>query len=147
PLPELQLRGFNYEDEVFDPVDVEVHDPAPGPDLTLTVIGVLTDSAPLEMAGLTTSQRALAPLGDAAAPTTFWFSLAEGTDAEAVATSLESAFLDDGREAQTLQDRLDEAVGASWTVNRLIQGFIGLGLIVGVVALGVVSARAVVERR
>ena len=147
PLPELQLQGFNYEDEVFDPVDVEVHDPATGTDLTLTVIGVLTDSAPLEMAGLTTSQRALAPLGDAAAPTTFWFSLAEGTDAGAVATSLESAFLDDGLEAQTLQDRLDEAVGASWTVNRLIQGFIGLGLIVGVVALGVVSARAVVERR
>src|SRR4029453_6255641 len=35
----------------------------------------------------------------------------------------------------------------SWTINRLIQGFIGLGLVVGVVALGVVSARAVVERR
>ena len=50
-------------------------------------------------------------------------------------------------EAQTLQDRLDEAVAASWTVNRLIQGFIGLGLVVGVVALGVVSARSVVERR
>jgi putative ABC transport system permease protein len=64
-----------------------------------------------------------------------------------VATALESAFLDRGVEAQTLQDRLDEAVGSSWTMNRLIQGFIGLGLVVGVVALGVVSARAVVERR
>jgi putative ABC transport system permease protein len=60
---------------------------------------------------------------------------------------VESAFLDDGLEAQTLRDRLDEAIAASWTVNRLIQGFIGLGLVVGVVALGVVSARAVVERR
>jgi putative ABC transport system permease protein len=147
PLPALQLQGFSYEDEVFDPVDVEVHDPATGTDLTLTVIGVLTDSAPLEMAGLTASQAALAPLGDAAAPTTFWFSLADGTDADAVATGLESAFLDVGLEAQTIQDRLDEAVGASWTVNRLIQGFSGLGLVVGVVALGVVSARAVVERR
>jgi putative ABC transport system permease protein len=64
-----------------------------------------------------------------------------------MAAALESAFLDEGLEAQTLRDRLDEAVAASWTVNRLIQGFIGLGLVVGVVALGVVSARAVVERR
>ena len=33
------------------------------------------------------------------------------------------------------------------TFNRLIQGFMGLGLLVGVAALGVISARAVVERR
>jgi putative ABC transport system permease protein len=38
-------------------------------------------------------------------------------------------------------------MGASVTFNRLIQGFMGLGLVVGVAALGVISARAVVERR
>jgi hypothetical protein len=100
-----------------------------------------------EMAGITTSQRSLTTLGDRARPTTFWFALSDDADPESVATALESAFLDDGLEAQTLQDRLDQAVASSWTVNRLIQGFIGLGLVVGVVALGVVSARAVVERR
>jgi putative ABC transport system permease protein len=146
-LPEFRLHGFFVEDKTFDPIPVRVHDPATGTDLDLTVIGVLEDSAPLEMAGITTSQRTLAPLGPEAAPSTFWFRLADGADAEAVAAGLESAFLDDGLEAQTLQDRLDEAVASSWTINRLIQGFIGLGLIVGVVALGVVSARAVVERR
>jgi putative ABC transport system permease protein len=38
-------------------------------------------------------------------------------------------------------------MAANRTINRLIQGFMGLGLIVGVAALGVISARAVVERR
>jgi putative ABC transport system permease protein len=38
-------------------------------------------------------------------------------------------------------------VAANMTFNRLIQGFLGLGLLVGVAALGVISARAVVERR
>jgi ABC-type antimicrobial peptide transport system permease subunit len=38
-------------------------------------------------------------------------------------------------------------MAADRTINRLIQGFMGLGLIVGVAALGVISARAVVERR
>jgi putative ABC transport system permease protein len=146
-LPEFRLHGFFVEDRTFDPIPVRVHDPATGTDLDLSVIGVLEDSAPLEMAGITTSQRTLAPFGAEAAPSTFWFRLSDGADAEAVAAGLESAFLDDGLEAQTLQDRLDEAVASSWTINRLIQGFIGLGLIVGVVALGVVSARAVVERR
>jgi putative ABC transport system permease protein len=42
---------------------------------------------------------------------------------------------------------LEDAISVSWTFNRLIQGFMGLGLIVGIAALGVISARAVVERR
>jgi len=146
-LPDFRLHGFFFEDRTFDPVPVEVHDPVTGRDLRLTVIGVLDDTAPPEMAGITTSQATLAGFGERAAPSTFWFRLAPGADPDAVAARLESAFLDNGLEAQSLEDRLDEAVAASWTINRLIQGFIGLGLVVGVVALGVVSARAVVERR
>src|SRR5205085_10377479 len=42
---------------------------------------------------------------------------------------------------------LADAVAASLTFDRLIMGFMGLGLIVGVAALGVITARAVVERR
>ncbi|HEX6239203.1 MAG TPA: FtsX-like permease family protein [Acidimicrobiales bacterium] len=145
--PDLQLQGFYIEDVTFDPVDVEIRDPATGTTLTLTVIGVLDDTAPFEMAGVTASQETLAPLGDRASATTHWIDLAEGTDPEATATALESALFDHGLEARSLRDRLEEAVSDSWTINRLIQGFLGLGLVVGVVALGVVSARAVVERR
>jgi len=38
-------------------------------------------------------------------------------------------------------------VAGSLTFDRLVMGFMGLGLIVGVAALGVISARSVVERR
>jgi hypothetical protein len=38
-------------------------------------------------------------------------------------------------------------LGSQKTFNYIIEGFMGLGLIVGVAALGVISARAVVERR
>jgi putative ABC transport system permease protein len=145
--PDLTIEGFYVEDGAFEPVELEAHDPVTGTDLTVTVIGVLDDSVPWEMAGVTVSQDALRPFGDLAMPTTFWVRLADGVDADAAAASLESGFLDYGVEARSLQDSLDEAVGVSWTFNRLIQGFMGLGLVVGVVALGVISARAVVERR
>ena len=50
-------------------------------------------------------------------------------------------------QADSLQKLLADAVSASLTFDRLIEGFMALGLIVGVAALGVVSARSVVERR
>ncbi len=50
-------------------------------------------------------------------------------------------------EAVLVSDELDDLVAVNRTFNYLIQGFIGLGLVVGVAALGVVSARTVVERR
>jgi len=146
-LPDFQLSGFYVEDGVFDPVEVEAVHPQTGEALTLTVIGVLEDMVPWELAGISTSASTLEPLGAAALPGTHYFRLAAGADVDATAGALESAFFTTGMEAETMADRLDEAVGASLTFQRLVLGFMGLGLVVGVAALGVVSARAVVERR
>jgi putative ABC transport system permease protein len=49
--------------------------------------------------------------------------------------------------AESIEHVMRDAVRSSLTFNRLIEGFMALGLIVGVAALGVISARAVVERR
>lgn len=146
-LPDFQLTGFYVEDGVFDPVPVVVDDPVTGRSFTVTVVGVLNDNAPLAMAGITLSQRALAPFGERAVPTVHHLAVADGVRPEAVAADVEGALLARGAEAETYQELLDDAVGASNTFIRIIQGFMGLGLVVGVAALGVVSARAVVERR
>ncbi len=146
--PDFQLKGFYLEDQVFDPVPIEVRDPQTGKTLRLKVIGVLSDQTPLAMAGITTSQETLrTAFGGRVRPTVFYFDLAPGVDARAEARKIESAFLANGVEADSLDQLLEDAVAASWTFNRLIQGFMGLGLVVGVAALGVISARAVVERR
>jgi putative ABC transport system permease protein len=112
------------------------------------VIGVLKDASSQAVTGVMTSQRTLrAAVGDRAEPTTFWFKLAPGVDPDTTAKALESGFLGNGMDAETLQETLDDVVGASKTFNWLIEAFMGLGLVVGVAALGVISARAVVERR
>jgi putative ABC transport system permease protein len=112
------------------------------------VIGILKDTAPLEMAGISSSQatyrHAFPGRFD---PTIHYFALAPGVDAETTATKLESAFLANGMQAESIQKVVDDALAANRTINRLIQGFMMLGLVVGVAALGVISARAVVERR
>jgi putative ABC transport system permease protein len=144
----FQLRGFYLEDKSFTPVPVDVRDPQTGRHVRLTVIGVLSDTAPLEMAGISTSQRTLAgTFGDRVKPTVYLFSLRPGVDADATAHDLESAFLANGMQADSLSSLLADAVAGSLTFDRLIMGFMGLGLIVGVTALGVITARSVVERR
>jgi putative ABC transport system permease protein len=99
------------------------------------------------MAGISTSQQTLAPLGAKAQPTVWYFKLAKGIDASAEAKRLESAFLASGMQAKALSQMLHDTVRASLTFQWLMLGFLGLGLIIGVPALGVISARAVVERR
>ena len=145
---DFALSGFYFEDGVFDPIPVEVRDPQTGARLRLTVIGALKDTAPAEMVGLSTSQDTVAAaFPSRVEPTIHYFGLAPGVDPDQAAASLESAFLENGLEAESIQQVVDDAVAANRTFNRLLLGFIGLGLVVGVAALGVISARAVVERR
>jgi putative ABC transport system permease protein len=147
-LPDFKLTGFVVEDGVFDPIPVVTRDPQTGKTLKLTVIGVLEDSAPQAMYGLSTSQQTLAAaFGDRVTPTAYYFALPPAVDARATAPKLEAAFVANGLEADAVEQLVDDALGVQLTFNRLIQGFMGLGLIVGIAALGVISARAVVERR
>ena len=147
PTP-FRLRGFYVEDKRFDPVSIAVRDPQTGKTTRLTVIGVLKDTAPIQLGGLWTSRRtARAAFGPRAEPTLHYFKLAPGVDAGATATRLERAFLANGMQADSVAKLLRDAIGANYTLNWLLLGFMGLGLVVGVAALGVISARSVVERR
>ena len=145
--PEFKVTGFYLEDGKFDPVKLRIRDPQTGRARTLTVIGVLKDSAPFSMQGISTSQASLTTFGGRAQPTVHLFKLAPGVDAESAAKRLEAGFIENGMEADSIQKLLDDAVGASRTFNLIIQGFMGLGLVIGVAALGVIAARSVVERR
>ena len=50
--PDFEVTGFLYEDRTFEPFQVTITDPQTGNSRDVTVIGVLEDTAPLEMAGL-----------------------------------------------------------------------------------------------
>ena len=144
------LEDVYYEDEGMPPVNIEVRERRTGAVIQLTVIGVLDRIHETfdEFRGLLVSKAAL----DEAIPfpvpiSTYQFKVAEGVDMDRVAKELEFSFLEHGMEAEVLEDLFREGLAAFRAFINIFIGFMGLGLVVGVASLGVVSTRAVVERR
>ena len=68
-------------------------------------------------------------------------------DPKDVIPLLETIFLYNGLDAVSTQELIDNSQSQNNAFTQLFQGFMGLGLVVGVAAIGVLSIRAVVERR
>jgi putative ABC transport system permease protein len=150
---EFRLEDVWLEDEGLDgPIQVQVMVPGlkttDGEPLVadLTVIAVL-DAVSFNY-GVYTSQQTIDQASPVPIPTTtYLFKLSEGVDAGQMADDLESAFTVNGMQATSIKDLLRKISQVSFTINTLLQGFMSLGLVIGIAALGVISTRAVVERR
>ena len=141
------LEDVYYQDEEMSPVIIEVREPLSGVTTQLTVVGVLDRIHEGGWAIYTAKASLEAVVPFAIPTTTYRFKVADGVDQTQVAHSLEAAFLENGMETAVLEERMRQEEAAGQAFFRLFLGFMGLGLLVGVAALGVVSTRAVVERR
>ena len=136
-----------YKDEKMSAVDVEVREPRTGAVVQLKVIGVL-DRVHESSGSMIVSKSVLDDAIPFPVPTTHYrFKVADGVDAKEVARSMEASFLEHGVNTEVLEEELEKEAAGAKTFFRLFIGFMALGLLVGVAALGVVSTRAVVERR
>ena len=136
-----------YKDEKMSAVDVEVRERRTGAVVQLKVIGVL-DRILENSQTMIVSKSILDDAIPFPVPITHYrFRVAEGVDAKGVARSMEASFLEHGMDTDVLEEKLEKEAAAAKTFFRLFIGFMALGLLVGVAALGVVSTRAVVERR
>jgi putative ABC transport system permease protein len=146
--PPVKLTGFYADDESLpDDLYLQVKDPDTGKAKNLRVIGVLEDSA--SFAGqIVTSRRTLDALAGRTLPTqTYYFDLGSGVNAEATANALENDFARSGLQTQVTAEMIRDSDATRRIVFLLLRGFMGLGLVVGICALGVIAARSVVERR
>lgn len=130
-------------DNVFDAVTIEIAG-RDGVAREFSVIGVL-GSAP-SFYGAMMSAEAAAGLGYDVT-NRYFLQLAEGQDARATANAIESSFSRSGLQTSLPKEQLAESRASINSIFYLLQGFMGLGLLIGVAALGVVTIRAVVERR
>ena len=74
---------------------------------------------------------------------------ADATDEAAIqaARDIESTLLELGVQADSIDKLIDNQASTSRSFQFLFEGFMALGLIVGIAALGVIAFRTVVERR
>jgi putative ABC transport system permease protein len=80
-------------------------------------------------------------------PNAYVFRVAPGQGVHAVALALGKTFLSNGLDVKEAQHEFDVSQSLNIGLNNLLMGFMGLGLIVGIAALGVIAFRSVVERR
>ena len=143
------VEGLYVENDVMEPVQVTIQHLKSNTTFELTIVGVLdefTSQAGLLPGGLFTSSNTLAAvLPGQIDATQFFFTTVPGSvDAD---EQIEAAFFEHGLQTIDLQEMLADFQAQQRSFFDLVLGFMTLGLVVGIAALGVISARAVVERR
>jgi putative ABC transport system permease protein len=114
----------------------------------IQVIGVLSDVSTVSFNSVHLNSRALAALtGRDVRPDNFYINMTEGSDVREVAREVERAFLSSALEATVIADSFAQSQTLTRGILQLFQGFLALGLLVGIAAMGVISSRMVVERR
>jgi putative ABC transport system permease protein len=140
PALDFKLEGFFIEDKPLPEVYIQAQDPRTGKEQRLRVIGVLEQQAFYTGSGVLTSQEMVnSLLSLPVPPQSYMF--------ETTAKALEKQFLEHGMQAVALEEEIGDITSINVMINNLLQGFMGLGLVVGIAALGVIAARSVVERR
>jgi putative ABC transport system permease protein len=146
--PAIKLSGFYGDDPTLpDDINIQVEDPQSGQTRSLRVIGVLEDTA-FFAPGVTSSRATVDELAGSPVPAqSYQFRLRDGVDSGAAAKDLEKAFAQNGLQAVAIEQEIEDGSASQGLFNNLLMGFMGLGLLVGIAALGVIAARSVVERR
>ena len=134
-------------DGSFAPLIVWARATEGGAPIKLTVIGILDPHAELTP-GIWTSRATASGLGVALAPpTTYYFALAPGTAATDAIAGLKLSFAERSLVVTDLSNTIRIGRSVRALLTQLVQGFMGLGLIAGVAALGILGIQSVIERR
>jgi putative ABC transport system permease protein len=125
---------------------VPVINPITGEENKRSVIGVTaSDNA---FAGSYMSQESIeAALAESTAPSRFYVDTVPSADEQDVADRIQGRLVSSGAEASTMRAIVEDSLSISLQFLQLMQGYLALGLLVGIAGLGVVMVRAVRERR
>ncbi|MEZ4709935.1 MAG: FtsX-like permease family protein [Caldilineaceae bacterium] len=145
-----RLPGVTSDLSALPAVELSLRNESPDRQakMTVQVIGVLAKDETLAGGDFQVNETLIEQLtGEPPSSPTFYVKAADGFEPRKVAQDLESAFISGGLNATLSAESF--AIGQKVTrgVLRLFQGFMALGLLVGIAALGVISSRTVVERR
>ncbi len=142
----FSLTGVSSGDKTMQPTKIEIGDPGSGKTQSVTVIGVL-DSKVSMFNGVFVNQQTFNQVFTEPSAISYYIKVASGVNAKTYAQSIEASLITYGVQADSIHQLLKSSASTEQGFLYLIEGFMGLGLLVGIAALGVVSFRSVVERR
>ncbi len=143
-----QLEGITANTKTFAAPTIDIISPEIQTPHKVKIIGVL-DQKISSMFGLYVNDAGLKQIFPSNAPAAmhYYVKVAPGTDTKAYTLSIKHALLPNGAQAVDIKQELKDAQKQSSSFLYILEGFMGLGLIVGIAAVGVVAFRAVIERR
>jgi putative ABC transport system permease protein len=140
------LEDFPSGTTSFEPIELGIQDTATGEVRVVRLIGIMKRGSSTMYRGLWMNEAGLAsqfpPLQQA-----YYVRMREGEDAAAAATEIEQALARYGVAADSIRQQVEDDQALSNAFFMLVQGFLAIGLGVGLVALSVIAFRTVVERR
>jgi putative ABC transport system permease protein len=140
------LTDVTDADKTFEPRTIEIVDPRSGQPHSVTVIGVI-DASIGSLHGVYLNQAGIDSIYGETSSTAYMISLNDKDSADAFAKDVEAALLSNGVQGVSIADELKEMQKQDAGFTYIIEGFMALGLLVGVAAVGVIAFRSVVERR
>jgi putative ABC transport system permease protein len=144
---DLVIDSISNTDKVFEPVKVEIRDDISGRQRQVTIIGVVDLKPSYLFSGLMVSPQRFADVFGEPESSLHYVRLNDGENPRDAAREIERTLLRQGVQAESLRKIIDDDLALSRGFLYLIQGFMGLGLFVGIAAVGVIAFRTVVERR
>ncbi len=148
---ELPVSANDLREGPWDPIPVTMR--TDDGEITVQVIGVLEPQVTgvlLQLFALFTGREVVdSTLGGGETET---YLISAGDDdsksgSVRLAHDIESTLLERGVQAKSIIEQIDVQASQSRAFQLLFESFMGLGLIVGIAALGVIAFRTVVERR
>ena len=143
----FQVSGIDPDDEVFDPITLELLDPISGESGQVEVIGVIELGASANFFGIYIPEETFGRVFGEPLLSRHFVGLLEPGESKAVAQEIEATLLTSGVQAESLKQHVEDDQALFRNFFLLMQGFMGLGLFVGIAAVGVIAFRTVVERR
>ena len=148
----LGVTAHDLRHEPWEPIPLTVRDPSSGATREIRIIGVLEPQVTAVIGSFLAifTRAATVDEGFAGGDSEQYFVVTvDATDEAAIeaARDIESTLLERGVEAKSIDKLIDDLASTSRSFLSLFEGFMGLGLIVGIAALGVIAFRTVVERR
>ncbi len=126
---------------------VRVTDPYSGRARRVTIAAISAADMYIENGAFLGLAGARQLFGDRLVPTRTYLGLDPGIDPDAFAASLQGRFVENGAEADSIHALMDEAYAMTNRMFQLFEGYLAMGLLVGIAGLAVVMVRAVRERR